>query len=220
MTTKEKINLIDSLENSETADSERFAVIRKYVTDDDSFVRSRCACMLAGFRNEESLDLLITLCSDSDSFVRTEAFDTLSEFPCKRAEKLLYKAVSNEPDELARSYAVFSWTEVICSLYGSYGNAVEFLFSILRTEKSERCRLSCYAGIYRLGYTRVLPEILAFMKSENYHIRCLVANVLSGMARREDKDTIMSAVTECLETEETIAVRSSMEDFRKILSEI
>lgn len=220
MTTKEKISLIDSLENSEAADSERFEIIRKYVTDDDSFVRSRCACILAGFRNEESLELLVALCNDDDAFVRTEAYDSLSAFPCKRAEKLLYRAVSNEPDELARSYAIFSWAEVIYSLYGSCGNAVEFLFSVIRTEKSERCRLNCYAGIYRLGYARVLPEILAFMKSENYHIRCLVANVLSEMVRREDKDIIMSAVAECLRTEETIAVRSSMESFRRILSEM
>lgn len=220
MTVREKINLIDSLADIEEPDSIHFEILRTNITDQNNFVRSRCAYMLRKFRNEESLCLLVALCSDADAFVRTEAYDTLSFFPCKRVERLLYMAVSNDSAEQSRCYAILSWCDVIHSMHRNYDGDIQFLTDILRTEKSERCRLYCYCGMYRLGYAEVLPEILGFIKSENYTVRCSVANQLSEMARREDKDMIMTAVDGCLRAEETMAVKSSMQKLVSVLSGI
>lgn len=220
MTVREKINLIDSLADIEEPDSVHFEILRKYVTDKSNFIRSRCAYMLRKFRNEESLSLLVALCSDTDAFVRTEAYDTLAFFPCKRVERLLYMAVSNDSAEQSRCYAILSWCYVIKSMHCNYDNDMQFLKGILRTEKSERCRLYCYCGMYRFGYVKVLPEILGFIKSRNYTVRCSVANQLSEMARREDKNIIMTAVDSCLLAEETIAVKSSMQKLASVLSGI
>lgn len=223
MTDNEKVNLIDSLENIDNLTDKHFKTLLKYVSDKDAFVRSRCAYMLgefvtAGFRKEESFELLIHLCSDEDAFVRTEAYDSLSLCPDKRSETLLYKSVLNDPDELARSYAVLAWCDVVCCLHEKYDNDIKFLLDTLGKEKSEMCRLDCWYGLYRFGYEKALPQVLDFLKSKDYCRRCAVLNLLSDTMKAEDKDIIMSAVGELLITEKTIAVRSDAEKIRALIA--
>lgn len=211
MTIKEKINLIDSMENSETFNDENFQTLCKYITDENNIVRSRCACMLKNFQTQDSLDLLINLCNDTDAFVRTETYDALSSFSCKRTEKTLYQAIQSETDNVARSYAIFSWSKVAHCIYSDYSASIQFLSGILFSEKSERCKLYCLCGMYYLNYVKVLPEILEFIESEDYTIRYSALNLLAEITRNNDKNTVISAVKRCLHSEETIAVRSAME---------
>lgn len=220
MTDNEKVNLIDSLEDIDNLNESHFEILQKYVSDKNAFVRSRCAYMLGKFRTEDSFELLIHLCSDSDSFVRTEAYDSLSLFPDERAESLLYKAILSEPDQLARGYAVLSWSDIVYCLHEKYDDDIKFLLDFLKTEKTEMCRIDCWYGLYRFGCGQALSEILGFLKSEDYRIRCSVVNLLSDVIREEDKDIVMSAVEELLKTEETIAVKCDAEKFRALLSDM
>lgn len=211
MTIKEKISLIDSMENSETFNDENFQTLCKYITDENNIVRSRCACMLKNFQTQDSLDLLINLCNDTDAFVRTETYDALSSFSCKRTEKTLYQAIQNETDNVARSYAIFSWSKVEHCICSDYNKSIQFLSGILLSEKSERCKLYCLCGMYYLDYVKVLPEILGFIESDDYTIRYSALNLLSEITKDNDKNMVIFTVKRCLKSEETIAVRSAME---------
>jgi len=216
------VNQIDSLEDVDNLTDEHFEIVRKYVSHKDAFVRSRCAYMLgeftfAEFRTEESFKLLIHLCSDEDAFVRTEAYDSLSLRSDRRSETLLYKAIQNESDELADRYAILSWCDVVYCLHEKYDDDIKFLLKVIETGK---CPLECWYGLYRFGNRQALNKMLDFLKSEDYFIRCSVLNLLSDIAKTEDKDIIMSAVEELLKTEKTIAVKSDAEKLKALLSDI
>ncbi len=225
MTDNEKISLIDSMEDINNLTDEHFGIVLKYVSDKDSFVRSRCAYMLGEFmlaerKTKEALNLLLDLCSDKDAFVRTEVYDSLSLFPNKRAECLLYQAILNEPDELARSYAVLAWSDIVFCLHETHDDDIKFLLDTLGKEKSEMCRLDCWYGLYLFGYGQALSHILGFLRSEDYCKRCAVLNLLSDIMRDEDKDIIMSAVEELLQTEETIAVKCDAEKLSTLIADM
>lgn len=224
MTENEKVNLIDSIENVDNFTDEHFGTVLKYISDKDELVRSRCVYMLgefmlSDFRTEKSMELLLEMCSDKDAFVRTETYDSLSLFPDKRAESLLYKAVLNEPDELARGYAVLAWSDIVYCLHEKYGDDIKFLLDIIEKEKSEMCRLDCWYGLYRFGYEPALFNMLDFLKSNDYCIRCAVLNLLSDIMKTEDKDIIIYEVDELIKTEKTIAVRCDAEKLIALFAE-
>lgn len=223
MTDSEKVNLIDSIENTDNFTEEHFKTVLKYISDKDAFVRSRCVYILgefilADFRTESVIRLLLEMCSDEDAFVRTEAYDSLSLFPDGRAESLLYKAILNEPDELARGYSVLAWSDIVYCLHEKYDDDIKFLLDILEREKSEMCLLDCWYGLYRFGYGQALSNMLNFLKSNDYCRRCAVLNLLSDIMKKEDKDIIIFAVEELLKIEKTTAVKSDAEKIMTLLS--
>lgn len=211
MTVKEKINIIESMKNTENFNNEHFSLLYSYLKDESNIVRNRAVNMLSKFQTEDSLELLINMCGDNDAFVRTEVYDTLSSFPCKHTAKVLYNAIQAEKDEVARSYAILSWSKVVKRIYPDYFNNIYFLLELTLSEKSERCILFSYCGAYILGYKKVLQKILNFIENNDYTLRYSTVNLLSEIIEYEDKDIVISAIKKKLNNEETIVVRSSME---------
>ena len=211
------VNIIDSLEDIENFTDKHFEIVRKYVSHENAFIRSRCAYMLGEFGTEQARNLLYDLCRDTDSFVRTETYDSLVFFPDSFTESLLYNAVMNETDDLACRYAVLSWCDVVYHLHEKYDNDMKFLLEILETGK---CQFECRYGLYLLGDRQALNEMLDFLKSGDYTVRCSVLNLLSDIMKKEDKDIIMSAVEELLKTEETTAVKADAEKIMTLLAGI
>ncbi len=211
MTIKEKINIIESMKNTENFNNEHFSLLYSCLKDESNIVRNRAVNMLSNFQTEDSLELLINMCDDNDAFVRTEVYDTLSSFACKRTAKILYNAMQAEKDEVARSYAILSWSKVVKCIYSDYLNNIYFLLELALSEKSERCILFSYCGAYILGYKKALQKILNFIENNDYTLRYSTANLLSEIIEYEDKDIVISAIKKKLNNEETIVVRSSME---------
>lgn len=209
------VNIIDSLEDIENLTDKHFDIVQKYVSHENAFIRSRCAYILGQFGTERARNLLYNLCRDTDSFVRTETYDSLVFFPDSLTESLLYNAVMNETDDLACRYAVLSWCDVVYRLHEKHDNDMKFLLEILETGK---CRLECWYGLYLFGDGQALYKMLDFLKSGDYAVRCSVLNLLSDVMKKEDKDIIMSAVEELLKTEETTAVKADAEKIMALLA--
>lgn len=57
------VNIIDSLENTENLTNKHFEILKKYISHENAFVRSRCAYMLCEFGTEQARNLLYYLCS-------------------------------------------------------------------------------------------------------------------------------------------------------------
>lgn len=216
MTNDEKINLIDSIEDIKDLGDKQFEILRNLSSDEDDFVRSRCAAQLVNFKTEESLNILLKLIGDKDSFVRTEAYDSITIFEAEVVEKALKKAIVDEQDNLARRYAILSWVDVFLSLNDATENDISFLKSQLNNEKSADCRLSYYYSLYLFGEETAINGILSFLEHQDYYIRCTVLSLLSDIANENNKELIKNAVTKLLITEDTIAVQ---ERARRFLSE-
>lgn len=68
----------------------------------------------------------------------------------------------------------------------------------------------CYAQ-YKLGNKKALQEMLDFMNSEDYHIRCSAVNIVKNVLNDENTAVIKSAAEKLLSREETVPVHYAAE---------
>jgi HEAT repeat protein len=215
MTDNEKINLIDSFDNIDELGEEHFEILKNLSSDEDDFVRSRCAAQLVNFESDESLNLLLRLMEDKDSFVRTEAYDSIAIFENEVVEKALKKAVNDEQDNLARRYAILSWVDVLLSLRGATADDILFLKSRKNIEKSADCCLSCCYGLYLFGVKEELDQILSFLKNSDYHVRCATIALLEDIIDETNEKRVKDSIGILLIAENTVAVKDRAKRFLK-----
>lgn len=220
MKVNEKVNLIDSIENIDTLDEIHFKILKKFSYDKNSFVRSRCAALLINFETEKSLKILLRLSSDNNALVRTEAYDSLGIFYFPEVEKALFRAINLEKDCLAKQYSILSWADVVSQLHDDFKENIVFVQNIIdsnQTEDYDSChiRLSCYYAL-KLFRCDVINNMIDFLNSDEYTIRCSALNLLNDVADDTNRELIRSVV-ELLKTEKTVAVKCEAE---KILNKL
>ena len=207
MTTNEKISLLDSYFDFPNLSAEQFVFLRRFTFDRSSAVRCSVPDHLLNFKNDESKSLLFRLSEDRDPLVRTKAYDTLGSLAFYDAESRLRVAATDESDNLARSYAVEAWSNVVISHNCVSQDKISFAENRLAEESDERCRLClCYA-LYRFGVEAYQEKVLSFLNSGDYHIRCSALNFLDEVLNDQNKATIKNAVENLLKTETNIPVR-------------
>ena len=111
MSFQEKWVLLTKYENKPALTKKNIKSICVLANDKDALIRGRCAALLVHAKR-----VLLTLACDKDALVRTEAYDSLSAFPSKHAQKFLKQAIVHEPNALARSYAILSWADITQAL--------------------------------------------------------------------------------------------------------
>ena len=161
---------------------------------------------------------MLNLAIDKDALVRCEAYDSLSEFIFKDVEEFLRKSIVRENDELACSYAIMSWAEVIVNMYSEYNECIMFIDSIKEIDivkNNEICMLNCEYARYLFNRDGKLNEILKFIKSEDYHIRCATINTLYDIIDDLNKKEIVYVLKKTLEIEKVVAVKESLKEFLK-----
>ena len=198
------------MESQETYDLKK---LQKMSISSDSFVRSEAARYLMNFTGEKVKNILIRLAGDKDGLVRVEALDSLSAFYSDDVENFLMNAVKAEIDELARSYAIMSWADVVFELRHNTPESSSFIDKIMASEKSRHCRLSCCYARYIFGDKAALDQMLQFLNDSDYHIRCSLINLLWEIEDSENKSRISEAVRKLLESEKNFAVRDIAERF-------
>ena len=112
MKTKKKLQLLISYEEKAELKEKHLRKLIKFSKDKDSLVRSSAASILINFENKAAKKALLELAGDKKAMVRCEAYDSLSVFQRKDVEKFLKKAVEEEENALALSYAIMSWADV------------------------------------------------------------------------------------------------------------
>ena len=163
---------------------------------------------------------MLRLAGDKKAMVRCEAYDSLSVFQRKDVEKFLKKAVEEEENELALSYAIMSWADVAAAR----GKNVEekrsyatHLQRIMQIKKWNQCSMSCFYAEYVLGRKSAINGIICYLEVPDYRLRCGAINLLELLAEDENRELIKESLEKRLEHEETAAVRSAAE---KLLKEI
>jgi len=109
MNEDEKINLLIDYESLDEFLDEHFLVLREFAFDEEPMIRSMTAAHLVQYTSESAKELLLMLANDDDSFVRTEAYDSLAVFSSEDVQSFLHEAIKDERDYLARSYAILAY---------------------------------------------------------------------------------------------------------------
>lgn len=222
MKTKKKLQLLISYEEKAELKEKHLRKLIKFSKDKDSLVRSSAASILINFENKAAKKALLRLAGDKKAMVRCEAYDSLSVFQRKDVEKFLKKAVEEEENELALSYAIMSWADVAAAR----GKNVEekrsyatHLQRIMQIKKWNQCSMSCFYAEYVLGRKSAIEGIIYYLEGSDYRLRCGAINLLGLLAEDENRDFIKKSLEKRLEHEETAAVRSAAEKLLKKLSE-
>ena len=220
MKTKKKLQLLISYEEKAELKEKHLGKLIKFSKDKDSLVRSSAASILINFENKAAKKALLRLAGDKKAMVRCEAYDSLSVFQRKDVEKFLKKAVEEEENELALSYAIMSWADVAAAR----GKNVEekrsyatHLQRIMQIKKWNQCSMSCFYAEYVLGRKSAIEGIIYYLEGSDYRLRCGAINLLELLAEDENRELIKESLEKRLEHEETAAVMSAAE---KLLKEI
>ena len=221
MKTKEKLQLLIFYEEKEELKEKHLKRLIKFSKDKDPLVRSSAASLLINFENKAAKKALLGLAGDKKAMVRCEAYDSLSVFQRKDVEKFLKKAVEEEENELALSYAIMSWADVAAAR----GKNVEekrsyatHLQRIMQIKKWNQCSMSCFYAEYVLGRKSAIEGIIYYLEGSDYRLRCGAINLLGLLAEDENRELIKESLEKRLEYEETAAVMSAAEKLLKKLS--
>lgn len=221
MKTKEKLQLLIFYEEKEELKEKHLKRLIKFSKDKDPLVRSSAASLLINFENKAAKKALLGLAGDKKAMVRCEAYDSLSVFQRKDVEKFLKKAVEEEENELALSYAIMSWADVAAAR----GKNVEekrsyatHLQRIMQIKKWNQCSMSCFYAEYVLGRKSAIEGIIYYLEGADYRLRCGAINLLGLLAEDENRELIKESLEKRLEYEETAAVMSAAEKLLKKLS--
>lgn len=218
MKTKKKLQLLISYEEKAELKEKHLRKLIKFSKDKDSLVRSSAASLLINFEDKAAKKALLRLAGDKKAMVRCEAYDSLSVFHRKDVEKFLKKAVEEEENELALSYAIMSWADVAAAR----GKNVEekrsyatHLQRIMQIKKWNQCSMSCFYAEYVLGRKSAIEGIIYYLEGSDYRLRCGAINLLGLLAEDENRELIKESLEKRLEHEETAAVRSAAEKLLK-----
>lgn len=213
---REKDDLLIHYRELPELTEEHFEVLLTLADDRDAYVRAQVAVLLINFENDTSRNVLLRLARDKDALVRTEAYDSLSVFECPDVEVFLEDAMKREKDKLARFYAILSWADIVAALYEDVSDKlllIEKLKNTSRMKKSEHCLLACCYAQYMFGKEEALDEIIGFLGSKDYHIRCAVISTARDILDDDNREILKNAVEKLLIGEESRAVSSRAEKF-------
>jgi HEAT repeat protein len=213
MTNDEKICFLMQLDSETELIQQKLTKIIDLSYDKDEFVRSQVAVSLVYFEDELARQTLLRLACDEASIVRTEAYDSLSVYANPEVLDFLQKVIVEEKDEIACSYAIMSWTDIVLDLQERSVQNRNFITEIKKTgviSLSEQCILSCCRAQYFFGDETVLDEILSFLDSSDYHIRYSVVNVLEEILQKNNICDIQKKLQLRLISESSEAVRKKI----------
>ena len=205
MTVREKIELLDLYDELSSLNFRQREVLKRLSYDNNSFIRGLTASLLVKTVNRDVMNILFWLAFDKCEYVRIEAYDSLSEFEYKEVVDFLKNALQNEKSNLAKSYAITSFAEVVFKL--NLCDCYSALFSeLLATEKSKLCRISYLYGLHLFGGDN-LDKILFYLDDEDYYVRFAVLSVIEELLDDKNKDLIFRQLNERLSVEKCPSVK-------------
>lgn len=190
---------------------EDYQVLERAIQTADAVDRCEIAALLAGFVQPQSKALLLSLGRDEDPVVRAEAYDSLAAFPFSDVETFLRNSAETERDALARAYAILSLADVRCARQTDLPACREVFLKLLARETDAQCRLSLHRALCLFEAEDSLPPLLAFLREDNYQLRCAAVTAARDVLTVENRETITRAIRSLLQSETTRAVLSRVE---------
>lgn len=212
MVVKEKIELLNSYDELNEFTDKQKLLLRKLSYDSNSFVRGLVASLMVKSIDEFGFEILNRLSKDNNDYVRTEVFDSLSIFNDMNTVTLLQNAISTDTNNLAKSYAIMSFGDVVYSLEIS-NDFKEYVYKIKSCNKSKDCILSCLYCLYLFG-ENVIDEIFLLLNDNDYHIRLSAISILEEIVNNDNLDIIISKLSDRLKIEDCSSVIDKIKNFK------
>ncbi len=152
------------------------------------------------------------LSREDDDLVATEICDVLAGLRAVRSLPQLRQAAEKPGSELFRSYAALALLDI------QGAEAVSYLLERKAKEENRRVIATINVALFVAGFEEVLPDLLANLGSDDYAIRCRIANLLADYAPLRQRELIVRKLTAALKSEVTEAARSSLSRALSVLS--
>ncbi len=183
------------------------AALRRALQDKASFVKMKAAAGLGAQMDSTSIEYIGKMMKDKDELVRLEAVEALGLIGDVEAEKYLLKAMRDDTGALVRGHAA----EALAKIKSK--NASAAISEKLVTEHQGHARLRMLGALYGLGNKAVLPEIIKFLKSKSFRLRCVAVNKLSDIVTKSNRDVIFEEMNKLKKVEQSPAVKSAIKNF-------
>lgn len=200
--------------NSDLSDQDALASIRALTLDKNDEVRLRALEKLANFDALENTNVILGCLSDSDELVRAEAVQAIGQFELRTLEPHVNKMLLDH-DEIVRATAAWSLSRV-----GNEGT-ITILKESLENDSSCVVKKGIIYSLAVLDLTNQsfwIDTLLGYLRSENYLIRCGVANLLSENRIPAYKRKILRKLRTSYQLEVTVAAKSSLKNAIEELS--
>jgi HEAT repeat protein len=181
----------------------------------------------------ESRDRLLELSHDIDPEVRFRAIEKLGRYPSDSIPSRVREGL-RDPDELVRVACIEilgGWRDsdsvsalqnclsdperivrqaaaVSLGLIGDERMVPELEARIPGTADTDKT--AYYFALVALGEAKYLDALLDMLSSADYRARCMVANLIPSIASQAGKDKVLARLRSALQTETTVAARSSL----------
>ncbi|NPV90752.1 MAG: HEAT repeat domain-containing protein [Firmicutes bacterium] len=198
-----KLSAIEALSAFTGHQKAKHALI-KILKEEDPEYRYYAIEALGEFSGEDAENAVIERLNDNDELIRIEAIQALGYIDSKRSIPFIQELL-NDKKELVRSYAA--------AILGGLGgkDLIPVLEKGLREEKRNAARIGYYEGLYLLGQSQYLKDLIKMLKTKSYKNRCAAANILVAVADKYNYILINDGLKKALERERTVAARSSIQ---------
>ena len=197
-----------------------YEFLNEIAHSDDMCLKCDAADLLIDHTTKQAIEILKTLSNDNDATVRASAYDNMWVFEKQDFDVILRKAVANEKDGTARSYAIFSLYDLYSENSCDTAELIDFMHDLYKTEKDRRCKLQYLRNFYLSGETDKLSEIIGYLEDKDYRMRITAVNTFSEIRNKENNEVLLSAVKNRLKAENSEAVKASIKKFVNEVEEI
>lgn len=214
---EDKFELIEKIKNLDSLSGKEIRILDALSYDKDQTIRSEVAETLENFNSTEAKKILLRLLNDKSGLVRAVTCDSFRFSGSVKILNLLVKKMINDKCPLVRGYAASSIADLIININETRESYIEFFERFLNTEKDKWVKINIYRSLYILGATSYLQTLIQELNSRSYKNRVAVVNILYEIYSEDNQEQIVKTLTERLEIEKTVAVKSVIDEVLSII---
>lgn len=180
-----------------------FKNIKPLIDDENTFVREKVLELLPLYGNDIAVKHCMKALTDPDELVRITASEVLLHTQLDYDSITLLIDLFTATDEplITRNIA-----EVLGMTKDP--RSIDPLKDKLKKHPDDQMKLGIYIGLVHMGFKAYFKNILSLLHSEDYQVRCAVANSMDSTIGETSE--ILKKLNKRLEIEPTIAVKSSL----------
>lgn len=171
----------------------------------DPLLRGAAVAAVGRLREVKLSSHVRRMLSDRNKLVRVEALETLRDLGVVDACREIEDRLRNDSSGLVRGYAADTLAE-LCPQYPA-----GLLKERAACETIPWARAAILLALCRSGQAEYLPAVLRSLRSQNYRIRCLVANGLEPLTDAENRPRIRAALLDALDREDSGTAREALQ---------
>ncbi|OGO78136.1 MAG: hypothetical protein A2Y23_01590 [Clostridiales bacterium GWB2_37_7] len=219
MTNEDKYELLNELSELDEITTENLEILNALSYDEGDEVRVQVAEILENCEDIEAEIILIRLLHDTDGLVRATACDSLRFSDSPKVLSLLIDIIKKDKTDLVRGYAASSIGSILLNMDKVDKEYVDFFVDLVSREKVTWVKFHIYGTLYLLGEGTYLFKLIEMLNHRHFRKRGAVISILANILSDENKEIIEYSLKELLEKEETINVRSAIENVLKGIEE-